>query len=147
MIQEFAETWEEHKSKLEEKYGDVHPQNYSEIVADVIGLIAENAEDISGHSVPDPQRIHAIDDGGYQGTQVYVIGEEGYQPSSYFYVRVHYGSCSGCDTLLSIRGSMRIRENEPNDEQQAGYMRLALHIFQSLKQMDFSHTANQMLDM
>ena len=139
MIQQFAEVWEENKQKLKKKYGDVHPQNYSEIVADVIGLISENAQNISGHPVPDPKRIHAIDDGDYQGTKVYVIGEDGYQPSSYFYVRVHYGSCSGCDTLLSIRGVMRAGENdEPNDGQQAGYMRLALHIFQSLKQMDSS---------
>ena len=140
MIQEFAEIWEENKQKLKKKYGDVHPQNYSEIVADVIGLISENAQNISGYPVPDPKRIHAIDDGDYQGTKVYVIGEDGYQPSNYFYVRVHYGSCSGCDTLLSIRGSMLRGENEPNKEQQAGYMRLALHIFQSLKQMDSSET-------
>ncbi len=138
MIQKFTEVWEENKQELKKKYGDVHPQNYSEIVADVIGLISENAQNISGHPIPDPKRIHVIDDGDYQGTKVYVIGEDGYQPSSYFYVRVHYGSCSGCDTLLSIRGSMLRGENEPNDEQQAGYMRLALHIFQSLKQMSES---------
>jgi hypothetical protein len=133
MIQEFAEAWEQNKHKLEEKYGEVHPQSYSEIVGDVIELLSEN---VDTRPNPDPQRIHVIDDGDYQGTQIYVIGEDGYQPSRYFYVRVHYGSCTGCDTLKSIHGSMRPGKEAPNEEQQAGYMRLALHIFQSLKQMD-----------
>ena len=31
-----------------------------------------------------------------------MIPEEGYQPSDYWYVRVSYGSCCGCDTLQSI---------------------------------------------
>lgn len=53
---------------------------------------------------PHPERIHQIDDGDYQGTLIFVIGAGGYQPSRYWYVKVGYGSCSGCDTLQAIRG-------------------------------------------
>lgn len=128
MIDEYVKHWEKNKSELEEKYSQVHPASYVEIVADVI-------QTISVDGGPDPQRITVIDDGHYQGTQVFVIGEKGYQPRNYFYVRVAYGSCSGCDTLLNIRGRLRSDE-DPTNDQTDQYMRLALHIFQSLKRMD-----------
>jgi len=131
VIDEFVDIWENNKSELEEKYAEVHPTSYTEIVADVIQLISEEVE----HGGPDPEHIHVIDDGHYQGTQVYVIAENSYQPSDYFYVRVAYGSCSGCDTLLNISGGPR-RAEKPTEDQADQYMRLALHIFQSLKRMD-----------
>jgi hypothetical protein len=131
VIEEYVDHWEENKSDLREKYTEVHPGSYTEIVSDVVQLISEEVD----RGGPDPEHIHVIDDGHYQGTQVYVIAEDTYQPSNYFYVRVAYGSCSGCDTLLNIRGGFRDNE-EPSNDQTDQYMRLALHIFQSLKRMD-----------
>src|SRR5690606_41690756 len=80
----------------------------------------------------DPERIHEIDDGDYQGTLVYVIAATGYQPDDYWYVRVGYGSCSGCDTLEAIK---EYSDEPPTDDQVAQYMPLALHIVQGLRKM------------
>lgn len=58
-----------------------------------------------------------------------MIPEEGYQPSDYWYVRVSYGSCCGCDTLQSITDCS-------GDTALDDLMTLALHIVQGLKKMD-----------
>ena len=81
---------------------------------------------------PDPERIHEIDDGDYQGTLVYIIGDDSYQPNQYWYVRIAYGSCSGCDTLESIRN---YDGGPPKESQVDDYMTLCLHIIQQLKAM------------
>ena len=88
---------------------------------------------ITANTTPDPERIHRIDDGNYQGTLVYVIGEKGYQPDKYWYVKVDYGSCSGCDTLEGIRD---YTDDAPTDEQAKDYMTVALHIVQGMKPME-----------
>jgi hypothetical protein len=85
--------------------------------------------------VPDPERITEIDHGDYQGTLVFVIAEDGYQPSTYWYVRIHYGSCSGCDTLQAAQ-DYDWDENVHTDAAVDDYWTLCLHIVQRLKQMD-----------
>ena len=131
MIEEFREHWEDGKSEIREKYEESHPSSYTEIVADVVTAIAKRVD----YFPPNPEKIYQIDDGDYQGTLVFVIPEDRYQPRDYYYVRVAYGSCSGCDTLLSIRRSFH-DEEAPDEDQTDAYMRLALHVFQSLKKMD-----------
>jgi hypothetical protein len=84
---------------------------------------------------PDPTRIHQIDDGDYQGTLLFVIAASGYQPSDYWYVKVGYGSCSGCDTLQAIDGYGGYSDEAPSKDQVDDYMTLALHIIQGLKSM------------
>lgn len=53
----------------------------------------------------DLDNITMIDNGDYQGTILYVIPFNTYQPSEYEYLMtyVRYGSCSGCDTILKIK--------------------------------------------
>ena len=84
---------------------------------------------------PDPNRIHEIDDGDYQGTLLYVIAADCYQPNDYWYVRVYYGSCSGCDTLMATRDMTSWDDPVPNQAQVEAYMTMALHIVQNLKSM------------
>ena len=50
-------------------------------------------------------KITEIDDGDYQGTLLFVIPKDRYQPQEYEYLitYVGYGSCSGCDTLQDIQ--------------------------------------------
>ena len=50
-------------------------------------------------------KIKEIDDGDNQGTLLYLIPEDTYQPDSseYLMTFVEYGSCSGCDTLQRIQ--------------------------------------------
>ena len=128
MIMEYVNRYMSKKNELEEIYRKGHVYNYIDIVRNVVSLITNPDEfnDI------DPNRIHEINDGDYQGTLVYVIGANGYQPYDYWYVRVGYGSCSGCDTLQAING---YSDELPTEGEVADYMMLSLHIVQSLKKM------------
>lgn len=98
---------------------------------DIVKIVIEAVHDGSG--TPDPERIHEIDDGEYQGTLLFVIPSDTYQPWNYWYVKVDYGSCSGCDTLMAIlEGDF----GDTIDEKADALFTLALHIVQGLKRMD-----------
>lgn len=126
MIKEFVEKFEENKEVLRKDFLSKHPSCYQDIVESVVKILkgAYICES------PDPDRIHQIDDGDYQGTLLYLIASSGYQPSVYWYVFVSYGSCSGCDTLESIRDDSADKETQIDD-----LMTLALHIVQGLKKI------------
>lgn len=128
MIQKFIDCFNENKGSLEKKYAAAHPESYKEIVKDVVSVLRDKDD----YEKPDPERIVEIDHGDYQGTLLYVIGAEGYQPSDYWYVMVSYGSCSGCDTLQGIR---EYSDAIPTEEQAKDYMTLALHIVQGIRKM------------
>lgn len=53
----------------------------------------------------DAENITVIDNGDYQGTLLFLIPKDTYQPSEYEYLMTYvgYGSCSYCDTLQSIQ--------------------------------------------
>lgn len=73
--------------------------------------------------------ITVIDNGDYQGTQIFMISLDVYQPDpeNYIYTHTYYGSCSGCDTLLGIS---RYGDELPDENQVKEYMTLALHLLQ-----------------
>src|SRR5688572_8003061 len=98
MIQEFVDKFMAAQEQLSAKFSIKHITDYQDIVAAVIEVI--NPDDDYG--LPNKNKIHAIDDGDYQGTLLCVIPAVGYQPDDYWYVKVGYGSCSGCDTLQAI---------------------------------------------
>jgi hypothetical protein len=128
MIKEFIDRFENKKSELQTKF-QKQPGSYEDIVKSVVEVISGDAYDDI-----DPERIHKIDDGDYQGTLLFVIAAKGYQPSKYWAVSVGYGSCSGCDTLAAIAADGDW-DSPPNDQQISDYMTLALHIVQGLKQI------------
>lgn len=72
-----------------------------------------------------------VNDGGWQGTLVYIIPEEGYQPREYWYVRVGYGSCSWCDAFLGIE-----QGSGTSDEKVDDYMAMSLHVVQGVRRME-----------
>ena len=129
MIEAFTKAWFANLHAMREKFTAKHPDDYKEVVRAVVQMLAAASND---YDKPDPERIHEIDDGDYQGTLVYVIGGSGYQPSRYWYVKVGYGSCSVCDTL---QGICDYSSEPPNDTQVSEYMTLALHIVQGLREM------------
>ena len=53
----------------------------------------------------DAEQITTIDNGDYQGTLLFLIPKDTYQPCEYEYLMtfVGYGSCSVCDTLQAIQ--------------------------------------------
>jgi len=129
MIKEFVDRFEKNKKKLKEIFSQKHPDQYLDIVKAVVEILY-NEDDYGGI---DPNRIHEINDGDYQGTLLFVIADTRYQPSDYWYVKVSYGSCSGCDTLESIKD---YSSEKPNESQVNDYMTLALHIVQGLKKTE-----------
>lgn len=128
MIAEFINRFEENKASIRAHFEAKHPDEYKDIVEAVIRAVSSDDE----YATPDASRIHTIDDGDYQGTLVFVIASKGYQPSDYWYVKVGYGSCSGCDTLQAIS---EYSSDPPTESQVAQYMTLATHILQGLKRM------------
>ena len=72
-----------------------------------------------------PDEISVIDDGNYQGTQIFLFHVERYQPD----VEDYYGSC---DVLLGIsdyEGGLL------NEEQIKEYMYLSLQLIQKIKKL------------
>lgn len=129
MIQKFVDRFMANKEKLADKFSQKHPASYVAIVEAVIETITDEDDYLD----IDPSRIHVIDDGDYQGTQLFVIAQKSYQPRKYWCVYVNYGSCSGCDTLASIR--TEDEGENPTTSQVSDYLTLALHIVQSLREI------------
>lgn len=69
------------------------------------------------------ENIIVVDNGDYQGTLLFLIPRDTYQPSEdeYLMTYVGYGSCSGCDTLQAIQ---ECGENIPTPEQLKDFMSL-----------------------
>jgi hypothetical protein len=128
MIQDFVNRFEAKRDELEATFRGKHPDAYVDVVKAVVTALHSDK-----YGSIDPERIHQIDDGDYQGTLLFVIAASGYQPSDYWYVKVGYGSCSGCDTLQAIS---KYSSKPPTDEQVRDYMTLALHVVQGLRKMD-----------
>ena len=121
----FIDRFLNNKHKLEAIYKEKHPENYLELVINVIKIIESDEHgDISS------ERVREIDDGDYQGTLLYLIADNSYQPSDYWYARVNYGSCSGRDTLEAIRN---YDNKKPTVQQIKDYLLLSLHIVEWLR--------------
>ena len=148
MVPKFVAIFMKHKDTMRAHFAKKFPQDYYTIVQEVIECINGyrepkcyeslplvpnfcDQEEDTLHPVPDPERIHEIDDGTYQGKLIYIIGEYGPDPDVYWYTHLSYGSCELCDLLQGIAA------NEENpDEQLDDLMALALHIVQSLKPLE-----------
>jgi hypothetical protein len=109
-------------------------ESYHQILRHTLSLMYPDRE----YSEPDWEKIHVIDDGDYQGTLLFLIPEQTYQPSTYWVTMVSYGSCSGCDTLGAIRDCVPYDQREQvNDEQANDYATLALHMVQKMKKISY----------
>ena len=131
MIQPFVDKLIGSKDALTAEFQKKRPGSYDDLVNRLVRLLDD--EDAFGYDeAPDSARVHMIDDGDYQGTKLYIIGANGYQPSTYWSIFVSYGSCSGCDTFEAI-GSY---SDDTATEAEAGeYYTLMLHMVQSMKRM------------
>jgi hypothetical protein len=135
MIQAFVDRYMAHRAELAAHFAQHHPKDYLAIVRAVVTIIGRPRT----YGEPDPARITEINHG--EGADViYLIAEGDYGPATFWWCRVHYGSCSGCDTLAAIHAAAEARENyrdidflTPTQEDVGAYMTLALHIVQALK--------------
>jgi len=131
MIQELVNQWECNKHKLEEYFKTINQEDYSYelIVKKIFELCLLKSDDDSGFNI---SKMTVIDDGNYEGTQIFIIPKDTYSPSIEDYVITHtyYGSCSGCDTLEKIR---YLSDERQTNETIKEYMTVALHLVQKLK--------------
>lgn len=120
MLKYCYEKWNQNKDKLEEalRKTDISRVEYR----DLLVLTVENILNDSRREWS-TEGITEIDDGDYQGTLLYVIPSNTYQPSEYEYLMTYigYGSCSGCDLLQSIQP---YSAEETTDEDIAEFMAL-----------------------
>lgn len=134
MITEFVKAWNDRKDKLR-RYLGTHKQseydNYTELVRLLFDIVI-NPSYQDDYNKWNLSRIHVIDDGDYQGTLLFIIPRDRYQPNQFEYVVIfhEYGSCSGCDTL---QGISEYDKCFPTDKQLDMYMTLMLHLLQRCK--------------
>ena len=110
MLKILYEKWEKNRETLKfaiSRIPNVSELEYKDLVKLTFSAIYNDGDDTNipyGYKRLNLDRITMIDDGDYQGTLLFVIPFETYQPGEgeYLMTYVGYGSCSGCDTLLSI---------------------------------------------
>ena len=134
MIKELINQWEENKHKLEEYFKTTEQDeydSYDKIVKKVFEICIPEAINNNSWNL---EKMTIIDDGDYQGTEIFIIPTDAYKPSveNYVMTDTYYGSCSGCDTLLSISD---YDSGLPTDKQVKEYMILALHLVQRIKKL------------
>lgn len=125
MMKIMLEAWDSKKDNLMEAIRDLNDFDsigYADLVKLAFDKIYNaHLNDIYRSSLcVDIEKIHEIDDGDYQGTYLYVIPRDTYQPCSneYLMTAVEYGSCSGCDALQNIisRYDLYMNEQEVPEE-------------------------------
>ena len=131
MLKIVVEKWWKNKNKLEAAYRFKTGWNscsYLDIVKETINSILN---DNDGYTKWDIEHITEIENGDYQGTLLYLIPENTYQPSSdeYLMTYVYYGSCSGCDTLQAIQ---EWSEGPLKEDQIKEFMMLSLHLLENM---------------
>lgn len=126
MIKFAIQQWDKNKGELEKHYRSLDSFGclaYKDIVKNLVKFV------YSDHEYKyDSEKITEIDNGEYQGTVLYMIPKNTYQPSEDDYLLTYtgYGSCSGCDALLGIQ-----YDEETREEQIRGLMALSLHLVQN----------------
>jgi hypothetical protein len=134
MLKYCVEKWDRNKDALREALSNdtsLNSCDYTYLVKMVVTHILNEGETLYGHRF-NVDRIVTIDDGSYQGCQLFVIPMDCYQPapSEYLIASQYYGSCSGCDTLLGIQD---YRDGGvPTEEQLSDYMTLCKDIVCSM---------------
>ena len=135
MIQEIIKKWDKNKYKLEEYFSTTKQEKYGSyeaIIQQIFELVINSDEE--SYERFNINKMTVIDDGNYQGTQIFIIPKDTYQPNidDYLITHTYYGSCSGCDVLESIRN---YSSGLPTEQQVKEYMILALHLVQKMKRI------------
>ena len=108
MLKIFRDAWASNEDKLREaikEIPDIHDISYCDLIK-LLFLHVYNAK-VKDYQAVNVERVTEIDDGDYQGTLIFLIPFDTYQPdaSEYLMTYVGYGSCSGCDTLQHIQSN------------------------------------------
>lgn len=137
MDKEIIKRWENGKENLMEWFKNTPQSEYDSYQSVVLALI-RHCLNFGDNEILISEEFDVSDHGDYQGTQIFLLHEDIYQPSTsnYYIFDNYYGSCSGCDTLLGIS---EYEEGIPTKEQVDKYMKLCLHIVQRMKRLSDSY--------
>lgn len=129
MLKYCLKKWDANKGVLEERLksnAKLNECDYEYLVKMVVECILNQGEDLEKW---DTENITVVDNGDYQGTLLFLIPLDAYQPCEYEYLitYVGYGSCSGCDALESIQ-SLTYSDEPPTASQLSDYMTLCKDI-------------------
>lgn len=125
MLKFCRDAWYENKDRLEAvimKDTKLNSCQYGYLVELIVKHILNPSIETNWEKF-DADAIIVIDNGDYQGTILFMIPRKKYQPSAndYLLTYSYYGSCSCCDTLLSIQDW---RSGVPTENQVKDYMSL-----------------------
>lgn len=138
MIQKYVDAWIENKDKYEEWLRGLdynwYVVDYEIMVKQLINLVINPCINDGYEGALQADSVTVIDNGDYQGTQIFIIPYDVYQPNEeeYVYTHVGYGSCSGCDTLLNAL-SLSDYDEKLSDGTVDMLMVLALHLIENFK--------------
>ena len=134
MLKVLVEKWNKNKERLSKAlrrtdlehvdYKDLVRLTFDEIYNDGVG-----DEDYLWYGKLDTKHITEVDDGDYQGTLLFLIPFNRYQPTEcdYLMTYIGYGSCSGCDTLQGIQNDLPCY-GQPTEQNIADFMGLCRDI-------------------
>lgn len=109
MIKYCYEKWEQNQDELRQAIvnnsQEIKHCEYEFLVRLVVDHILNVGKD---WYTWDSKHISVIDNGDYQGTLIFLIPLDTYQPSCDQYLMTYswYGSCSGCDSLMNVQMDM-----------------------------------------
>lgn len=135
MMKIVSEAWGKYSQDLRaywESFDIEELQNigtYEDLLRPTINLILNTALCSKGFDGFNANRITVVDDGDYQGSLLFLIPLNTYQPDPYEYLitACYYGSCSGCDALQRAEWQDN-KEDIVND-----FMALCLNLLQNLR--------------
>lgn len=130
---EIIKRWEKGKENLRKHFEVTEQSEYDEyhkVVSALIKYCLNYGDLLNDEKFSEVFEVS--DHGNWQGTQIFLLHIDCYQPESthYYVFDNYYGSCSGCDTLLGIS---QYEEGIPEKEQVDKYMTLCLHMVQRMK--------------
>jgi hypothetical protein len=132
MIDKFVAKFMEASPAIKDGLYAKPPESYESLVDRLIAVLGTDPDDKEYGKVPDPKRITVINHGDYQGTMLFIIGANDYQPSNYWSIKVDYGSCSGCGAFEAIGSCV----DKPLTSQQVlDYWTLMLDMVQNMKEV------------
>lgn len=108
MLKILVQKWDKNKNRLKhylEEATNLNSCSYMDLVKATFEYIYNDDDCNAKFKKLDVVHVTEIDNGDYQGTLLFLIPFETYQPSEseYLMTYIGYGSCSCCDTLQAIQ--------------------------------------------
>ena len=126
MTRIMKECWDANKDKLRAVLAertDLNACQYEDLVKLTFETIYNTAVTDLDRKL-DLKHITVVDNGDYQGTLLFFIPFDTYQPSEHEYIMTYvgYGSCSICDVLQRVQSWDNYSKETPTEEQLDGFM-------------------------